>query len=102
MLSPFLFEVVVDVVIEFAREGALSEFLCDEDLVLMSETIKFLKWKKALESKALKRKDSHNVEVNLTILPDLKQWCLSAYSRKVANQDHCKPRTSSTYVHHTK
>ena len=39
MLSPFLFAVVVDVVIEFAREGALSELLCADDLVVMSETI---------------------------------------------------------------
>ena len=50
MLSPFLFAVVVDVVTEFAREGALCELLYANDLVLMSETIeglrnKFLGWK---------------------------------------------------------
>ena len=39
VLSPFLFVVVVDVVTEFAREGALSELLYADDLVLMSETI---------------------------------------------------------------
>ena len=57
--SPFLFVVVVDVVTEFAREGALSELLYSDDLVLMSETIeglrnKFMKWKEPFESKALK------------------------------------------------
>ena len=56
MLSPFLYALVVDVVTEFHREGALSESLHADDLVLMSETIKglrnmFLKWKEAIESK---------------------------------------------------
>ena len=59
MLSPFLFAVVVDVVTEFARAGALSELLYAYDLVLMSETImglmnKFLKCKEACGSKGLK------------------------------------------------
>ena len=50
---------VVDVVTEFDREGALSELLYADDLVLMSETIeelrnKFIKWKEAFESKGLK------------------------------------------------
>ena len=36
MLSPFLYEVVVDVVTEFSREGAQSELLYANDLVLMS------------------------------------------------------------------
>ena len=59
VLSPFLFAVVVDVVTEFASEGALSEFLYADDLVLMSETIeglrnKFLKWKETFESKGFK------------------------------------------------
>ena len=59
VLSPFCSAVAVDVVIEFAREGALSEFLYADDLVLMSETFegignKFLKWKEAFESKGLK------------------------------------------------
>ena len=58
VLSPFLFAVVVDVVTEFATEGALSELLYADDLILMSETIeghrnKFIKWKEALESKVL-------------------------------------------------
>ena len=39
VLSPFLFAVVVDVVTEFAREGAQSEWLYVDDLFLMSETI---------------------------------------------------------------
>ena len=48
VLSPFLFTaVVVDVFTELAREGALSELLYDDDLVLMSETIKGL-WDKFL------------------------------------------------------
>ena len=56
VLSPFLFAVVVDAVTEFAREGALSELLYADDLVLMSETIlglrnKFLKWKDAFEAR---------------------------------------------------
>ena len=57
VLSPFLSAVVTDVVIEFAREGAPSELLYADELVLMSETIKglrnkFLKWKKAFENMA--------------------------------------------------
>ena len=39
VLSPFLLAVVVDVVTEFVREGALSKLLYADDLVLMSETI---------------------------------------------------------------
>ena len=50
---------VVDVVTEFARDGALSELLYVDDLVLVSKTIeglrdKYLKWKEAFESKCLK------------------------------------------------
>ena len=50
---------MVDLVTESSREGALSELLHADDLVLMSETIeglenKFLKWKEAFESKGLK------------------------------------------------
>ena len=39
----FFFAVIVDVVTEFAREGALSELLHADDLVLISETIEGLK-----------------------------------------------------------
>ena len=58
VLSLFLFAVVV-VGTEFAREGALSELLYADDLVLMSETIKglrnkFFDWKEVFESKILK------------------------------------------------
>ena len=42
VLSPFLFAVVADVVIEFARDGALSELVNADDLILMSETIEGL------------------------------------------------------------
>ena len=47
-LSPFLFAVVVDFVIELPRDGALGEMLYADDLVLMSETIKGL-WNTFLE-----------------------------------------------------
>ena len=60
VLSPFLFAVAVDVVTEFAREGALSELLYADDLVLMSETTEGLRnkfflmeggiWERGLES----------------------------------------------------
>ena len=43
VLSPFLFAVVVDVLTDFSREGALSELLYADDLVLMSETIEGLR-----------------------------------------------------------
>ena len=39
VLSPFLFAVVVVVATEFAREGALSELLYADDLVLLGETM---------------------------------------------------------------
>ena len=39
VLSPFPFAVAVDVVTEFAREGALSELLYGDGLDMMSETI---------------------------------------------------------------
>ena len=41
MLSPF-FPMTVDVVIEFTREGALSELLHADDLSLINETIEGL------------------------------------------------------------
>ena len=39
VLSPFIFEIVVDAVIEFVREVVLSELLLADHLVLMSKTI---------------------------------------------------------------
>ena len=53
------FVLVVDIVTEFTREGALNEQLYADDLVLMSDTIdglrdNFLKWTVAFESKCLK------------------------------------------------
>ena len=39
VLSSFLLAVVVDVVTEFAKEGALGELLYADDLVLLNETI---------------------------------------------------------------
>ena len=58
VLSPFLLALVVDLVTKFVRKGVLSELLCANDLVRMSETIdglrdKFLKLK-VFESKRLK------------------------------------------------
>ena len=52
----FFFAVVVDVVTELTREGALRVFLYANDLVLMSERIdglsnKLIMWKEAFESK---------------------------------------------------
>ena len=43
VLSPFLFAILVDVVAELARDIALSELLCANGLVLMSETIEGLR-----------------------------------------------------------
>ena len=43
VLSPFLIAMVGDVVTEFAREGALSELLSADDLVLMCKTIEGLR-----------------------------------------------------------
>ena len=38
VMSSFLFAAMVDVITEFAREGALSELLYGDELILMSET----------------------------------------------------------------
>ena len=59
MLSPFLLAVVVDIVYEFAGEGALSEFLYADGLVPMREIIeglrnKFLECKGDIECIGLK------------------------------------------------
>ena len=59
VLSPLLFAISVNVILENAREGLMNEILCANDLVAMSESIenlkeKFLKWKEAFESKGLK------------------------------------------------
>ena len=74
VLTPFPFAVVVDVVTELAREGALNELLYADDLVLMSEIIeghmnKFLKWKEAFESKRWKLAliVSHNLYASFII-----------------------------------
>ena len=59
MLSPLIFDIVVDVVTKHAREGLLNEILYADDLVLMSESLeelreKFQRWRRALEGKGLK------------------------------------------------
>ena len=40
MLSSLLFAVVVDVISENAREGLMNKILYEDDLVLMSESMK--------------------------------------------------------------
>ena len=59
VLSPLVFAIVIDVVMESVRSGLLSEMLYACDLVLMSKTMeglrqKFKKWKEAFESQGLK------------------------------------------------
>ena len=59
VLSPLVFAIVVDVVMESVRNGLMSEMLYADDLVLMRETMeglreKFWKWKEAFESEGLK------------------------------------------------
>ena len=59
VLSPFLFLIVLDVLSEDGRKGALYELLYADYLVLMAETIKeleaqFIRWKAAFEGKGLK------------------------------------------------
>ena len=73
---PFGSVVMVDGITEFAREGALSELLYADDLVLMSGTIeglrnKFMKWKEAFESKGLKvNLGKTNIMVSRIIIDD--------------------------------
>ena len=59
VLSPLLFVIVVDVITENVRRGAVNELLYADDLAIMSEDMEDLKerfwnWKDALESKSLK------------------------------------------------
>ena len=59
VLSPFLFSIVLDVLSEDGRKGALYELLYADDLVLTAETMKeleaqFIRWKAAFEGKGLK------------------------------------------------
>ena len=59
VLSPFLFSIVLDVLSEDGRKGALYELLYANDLVLMAKTMKeleaqFFRWKAAFEGKGLK------------------------------------------------
>ena len=59
VLSPLIFAIVVDVVIEHAREGLLNRILYANDLVLISEGLenlreRFQRWRSALEGKGLK------------------------------------------------
>ena len=59
VLSPLLFAMVVDVVIENARRAVVNELLYADNLVLVSETMKYLNsrfwnWKGAAECKGLK------------------------------------------------
>ena len=50
VLSPFLFSIVLDVLSEDGKKGALYELLYADDLVLMAETMEeleaqFIRWK---------------------------------------------------------
>ena len=59
VFSPFLFSIVLDVLSEDGRKGALYELLYADDLVLMAETMEeleaqFICWKAAFEGKGLK------------------------------------------------
>ena len=59
VLSPLLFAIVMDVIMEGAKEGLLMEILYADDLVLMSECMdelrcKFKRWKEALERKGMR------------------------------------------------
>ena len=56
VLLPFVFVIVVDVVMESVRNGLMSEMFYVDDLVLMSKMLeglreKFWEWKEAFESK---------------------------------------------------
>ena len=58
VLSPFLFSIVLDLLSEDGRKGALYELLYADDLVLMAETMKeleeqFIRWKAVFEGKGL-------------------------------------------------
>ena len=50
VLSPLLFAIAVDVILEDAREGLINEILYAYDLVLMSKSIENLKWNEVFES----------------------------------------------------
>ena len=59
MLSPLLFAIAVDIILENARKKLINGILYVNGLVLMSESIenlkeKLLKWKDAFESERLK------------------------------------------------
>ena len=59
VLSPLVFVIVVDVVMQNVRNGLMSEMLYADDLVLMSEMMeglreKFWKWTEAFKRKRLK------------------------------------------------
>ena len=59
VFSPFLFSIVLDVLSENGRKGALYELLYADDLFLMAETMEeleaqFIRWKAAFEGKGLK------------------------------------------------
>ena len=59
VFSPFLFLIMLDILSENGRKGALYELLYADDLVLMAETMEeleaqFIRWKAAFEEKGLK------------------------------------------------
>ena len=50
MLLPLLFAIVVDVILENAREGLMNEILYADDLILMSKSIVNLGFKEPNEN----------------------------------------------------
>ena len=64
-LSPLLFAIVMDMVMQDARNGVLHKILYTDNLVLMSESMedlqkKFSLWKATLESKTNEGQHQHN------------------------------------------
>ena len=59
VLSPLLFNCVMDVLSECVKDGSLTELLYADDLLLCGESVeevmeKYVRWKEALEGKGLK------------------------------------------------
>ena len=95
---PLVFAIAVDIILENAREGLMNKILYADDLALMSKSMenlkkKFLKWKKAFESKGL-RLNIKKTKVMVSGLKDevLKSKvdpCAKCGKRVVANSVMC-------------
>ena len=96
VLSPLFFAIVVDEISENAREGLITEILYADNLVLMNESMeilkeKFLKWKKAFESKRLKV----NLKKTKVMVGDSKE---DVFMSKVDPCTKCGKRTMTNSV----